>query len=149
MNPTEEEAEVNGAVIGELAGLSIRRVQQLAAEGVLPRASRGKFWFMASVRAMLKHYRERAEGHTVERQQFERDKAQTDSLLKKRELDELDGKLYRCDQVHAVWGGVVAEFRKVIEGEKISQAAKNRILAGLREVNVDEYLTGELAEDEG
>lgn len=48
-------------VIARVLLLTERRVQQLAAEGVIPKASRGQYDFIESVRGYIRHLREQIE----------------------------------------------------------------------------------------
>jgi phage terminase Nu1 subunit (DNA packaging protein) len=50
------------STIAKLFDLTERRVQQLAAEGVIPRANKGKYELVASVQNYIKYLRERAVG---------------------------------------------------------------------------------------
>ncbi len=50
------------STIAKLFDLTERRVQQLAAEGVIPRANKGKYELVASVQNYIKYLRERSVG---------------------------------------------------------------------------------------
>lgn len=51
------------ATIGNILGISARRVQQLAQEGVLPKAGRGRYQLVACVQAYIRYWQDRAVGH--------------------------------------------------------------------------------------
>lgn len=49
-------------VIARLLDLTERRVQQLASERIIPKASRGRYDFVESVRAYIRHLRDQVDG---------------------------------------------------------------------------------------
>ena len=59
------ETPVSAAVIGQLIGVSARRVTQLRDEGIIPAGPRGKFILGQAVRAYCAHMRPASGGHAA------------------------------------------------------------------------------------
>jgi phage terminase Nu1 subunit (DNA packaging protein) len=103
-----------GGTIAKLLNISQRRVQQLAAEGVIPRAERGKFPLVESIRGYIKYLQDRAVGNDSAPLDIHADRArltraQADKI--ELELDELRGSLIRVPIVENHWQGMVASMR--------------------------------------
>jgi len=58
-------ADVTAETLAKLFELTERRVQQLASDGIIPRAGRGAYPLMDSVRGYLRYLKERAEGRSA------------------------------------------------------------------------------------
>ena len=72
-----------------------------------------------------------------------------DMELKEITLQRERNKVLPADTVQALWTGVITEFRQMIERERIPEAVKNRILSKLRGISLDEYVAGEVTDDDG
>lgn len=114
------------AIIAKLFDLDERRVQQLAKSGVLPAASLRpyKFDLLPTVKAYIKHLRERANGKeakTADTAQAEADKLRAEADLKQSkakiaemQLKELEGKMHRSEDVEAMTTDLVYTVRGMI-----------------------------------
>ena len=101
-------------VIAKLLDLSERRVQQLSREGVIPKAERGQYDLIGSVRGYVRYLRDQAvksqagaPDYMAERARFIRaraDLAEMDAQEKRRSL-------IAADQVEAAWIAVLALLR--------------------------------------
>lgn len=101
-------------VIAKLLDLSERRVQQLSREGVIPKATRGQYDLVGSVRGYVRYLRDqavaaqaRAPDYAVERARLIR--AQAD--LSEMEAQEKRRSLIAADQIEAAWIAVLALLR--------------------------------------
>lgn len=113
-------------IIAKLFDLDVRRVQQLAKEGTLPAASTRpyKFDLLPTVKAYIKHLREKANGKeqkNADTVQAEADKLRAEADLKQSkakiaemQLKELEGKMHRSDDVEAVTNDLVYTVRSMI-----------------------------------
>jgi hypothetical protein len=82
--------------------ITARRVQQLADDGVLPRAGRGKYLLIPCVQGYIKYWRDRAEGRGVEAgdgalYKARTRKTQAEALLAELDLAEAEGRLIPLD----------------------------------------------------
>ncbi|WP_347282710.1 protoporphyrinogen oxidase [uncultured Alistipes sp.] len=114
------------AIIAKLFDLDERRVQQLAKSGVLPAASTRpyKFDLLPTVKAYIKHLRERANGKeakTADTAKAEADKLRAEADLKQSkakiaemQLKELEGKMHRSEDVEAMTNDLVFTVRSMI-----------------------------------
>ena len=98
-------------VIAKLLDLSERRVQQLSREGVIPKAERGQYDLIGSVRGYVRYLRDQAlkaqagaPDYTAERARFIRARAD----LAEMEAKEKRRSLIAADQVEAAWIAVLA-----------------------------------------
>lgn len=114
------------AIIAKLFDLDERRVQQLAKSGVLPAASTRpyKFDLLPTVKAYIKHLRERANGKeakTADTAKAEADKLRAEADLKQSkakiaemQLKELEGKMHRSEDVEAMTTDLVFTIRGML-----------------------------------
>jgi phage terminase Nu1 subunit (DNA packaging protein) len=101
-------------VISRLLDLSERRVQQLSREGVIPKAERGQYDLIGSVRGYVRYLRDQAlkaqanaPDYAAERARFIRARAD----LAEMEAEEKRRSLIAADQVEAAWIAVLALLR--------------------------------------
>lgn len=101
-------------VIARLLDLSERRVQQLSREGVIPKADRGQYDLIGSVRGYVRYLRDQAQkaqagapDYTAERARFIRARAD----LAEMEAEERRHALIAADQIEAAWIAVLALLR--------------------------------------
>ena len=114
------------AIIAKLFGVTERRVQQLAQEGIIPAAERRpyKFDLLPTVQAYIKHLSDKANGKeqkTADTVQAEADKLRAEADLKRSKADisdmqlkELEGKMHRSEDVEAVTNDLVYTIRGMI-----------------------------------
>jgi phage terminase Nu1 subunit (DNA packaging protein) len=101
-------------VIARLLDLSERRVQQLSREGVIPKAERGQYDLVGSVRGYVRYLRDQAlkaqagaPDYATERARFIRARAD----LAEMEAEEKRRSLIAADQIEAAWIAVLALLR--------------------------------------
>ena len=101
-------------VIARLLDLSERRVQQLSREGVIPKAERGQYDLIGSVRGYVRYLRDQAlkaqagaPDYAAERARFIRARAD----LAEMEADEKRRSLIAAEQIEAAWIAVLALLR--------------------------------------
>jgi len=102
------------AVIAKLLDLSERRIQQLSREGVIPKATRGQYDLIGSVRGYVRYLRDQAVSaqagapdYAVERARFIRARAD----LAEMEAQQRRGSLIAADDAEAAWIAVLALLR--------------------------------------
>lgn len=113
-------------IIAKLFDLDVRRVQQLAKEGILPVASQRpyKFDLLPTVKAYIRYLRDRANGKeakTADTVKAEADKLRAEADLKQSkakiaelQLKELEGKMHRSEDVEALTNDLVYTARSMI-----------------------------------
>ncbi len=101
-------------VIAKLLDLSERRVQQLSREGVIPKATRGQYDLIGSVRGYVRYLRDQAAkaqagapDYAAERARFIRARAD----LAEMEAEEKRGAVIAAGDVEAAWIAVLALLR--------------------------------------
>jgi phage terminase Nu1 subunit (DNA packaging protein) len=101
-------------VIARLLDLSERRVQQLSREGVIPKAERGQYDLIGSVRGYVRYLRDQAlkaqagaPDYAAERARFIRARAD----LAEMEVEEKRRSLIAAEQIEAAWIAVLALLR--------------------------------------
>lgn len=100
--------------IAKLLVLTERRVQQLAREGILPKAEHGRYELAPVVQAYIKYLRDRAIGADTPGEDGDHKRR----LMKARadiaefEAQRLSGDLVPVDQVEKTWTDIVANFRQ-------------------------------------
>jgi phage terminase Nu1 subunit (DNA packaging protein) len=102
------------AVIAKLLDLSERRVQQLSREGVIPKATRGQYDLIGSVRGYVRYLRDQAvkaqagaPDYASERARFIRARAD----LAEMEAEEKRGSVIAAEDVEAAWIAVLSLLR--------------------------------------
>ena len=113
-------------IIAKLFDLDVRRVQQLAKDGILPAASQRpyKFDLLPTVKAYIRYLRDRANGKeakTADTVKAEADKLRAEADLKQSkakiaelQLKELEGKMHRSEDVEALTNDLVYTARSMI-----------------------------------
>ena len=101
-------------VIARLLDLSERRVQQLSREGVIPKAERGQYDLIGSVRGYVRYLRDQAlkaqagaPDYAAERARFIRARAD----LAEMEAEEKRRSLIAAEEIEAAWIAVLALLR--------------------------------------
>jgi len=135
-------------VIAKLLDLSERRVQQLSREGVIPKAERGQYDLIGSVRGYVRYLRDQAvkaqagaPDYAAERARFIRARAD----LAEMEAEQRRRSLIAADQIEAAWIDVLALLRTRLLGlpDRLAPQAfdqstvgdtRNLIRAAIREV---------------
>lgn len=114
------------AIIAKLFGVTDRRVQQLAKDGVIPAASVRpyKFDLLPTVQAYIRYLSDKSNGKeskSADTVQAEADKLRAEADLKQSkakiaemQLKELEGKMHRSEDVEAVMNDLVYTVRSMI-----------------------------------
>jgi len=124
------------AVIAKLLDLSERRVQQLSREGVIPKATRGQYDLIGSVRGYVRYLRDQAVSaqagapdYAVERARYIRARAD----LVEMEANQRRGALIAADDIEAAWIKVLALLRTRVLALPDRLAPQVHIAANLTE----------------
>ena len=101
-------------VIAKLFGLSERRVQQMAKDGIIPKAEKGKYELVGCVRGYIKFLQERAFGKDIitidaHQERARLLKAQADKT--ELEVKALNGELLPKVEVEIEWASMVTAFK--------------------------------------
>lgn len=114
------------AIIARLFGVTERRVQQLAKEGIIPAAQNKpyKFDLLPTVQAYIRYLSDKANGKeqkSTDTVQAESDKLRADADLKRSkarmaelQLQELEGNMHRSEDVEAMTNDLVYTVRSMI-----------------------------------
>lgn len=114
------------AIIAKLFGVTDRRVQQMAKEGIIPIEQKKpyKFDLLPTVQAYIKYLSDKANGKeqkSSDTVQAEADKLRAEADLKRSKADiadmqlkELEGKMHRSEDVEAMTNDLVYTIRSMI-----------------------------------
>lgn len=114
------------AIIAKLFGVTDRRVQQLAKEGIIPAAQSRpyKFDLLPTVQSYIKYLSDKANGKdqkSTDTVQAEADKIRAEADLKQSkakiaemQLKELEGKMHRSEDVEAMTNDLVYTVRSMV-----------------------------------
>lgn len=111
---------VSGGILGDLIGVTERRIRQLAEEGVLSRVSKGRYALHGSVKGYIVHLktnRDLKEKEPEGDMDWDKEKAIHERV--KREMAEMKlaqmrGELHRSTDVEQVMNDMLASFRTKI-----------------------------------
>ena len=124
------------AVIAKLLDLSERRVQQLSREGVIPKATRGQYDLVGSVRGYVRYLRDQAVSaqagapdYAAERARYIRARAD----LAEMEANQWRGALIAADDIEVAWIKVLALLRTRVLALPDRMAPQVHALASLSE----------------
>ena len=101
-------------VIAKLLDLTPRRVQQLAADGVIPKAERGKYDLVGAVRGYVRSLRERAAAGATGAAAYGKHRArltQARAAMAAMEREQLSKELIPADDIEGAWLAVTAIMR--------------------------------------
>ena len=115
---------VGAKELAELFGVSVRRIDQLKAEGIIEGEGRpSRYKLVPTIKRYIKYLSDKAAGREKKQTtaQQEEEKLKAEVRIKKAkaktaelELDELQGKMHRAEDVEAVVTGHVYEVRSML-----------------------------------
>ncbi|MFP4976374.1 hypothetical protein ACE6ED_13305 [Paenibacillus sp. CN-4] len=111
----QSEMTLTAVQLSELLGLTPRRVQQLAEEGIIVRSGRGKYNAVGSVQNYMRFQREN--GSTTSEVDYFDERALHERAKRKKaelELAVMQGDLHRSGDVELVMNDMIAAFRSRI-----------------------------------
>lgn len=118
----------NAAIIAKLFGVTDRRIQQLAKEGIIPAAQKRPYMFdlLPTVQSYIRYLSDKANGReakNADTAQVEMEKLRAEADMKRSKADmtamqlkELEGKMHRSEDVEAVTNDLVYTVRSMIIG---------------------------------
>ena len=110
----------NAAIIAKLFGVTDRRIQQLAKEGIIPAAQQRPYMFdlLPTVQSYIRYLSDKANGReakSADAAQVEMEKLRAEADMKRSKADkELEGKMHRSEDVEAVTNDLVYTVRSMI-----------------------------------
>lgn len=133
---------VSAAVLGDLFGVTDRRIRQMAEEGIVARAAKGRYKLVESIKNYLLTLKLAAEGVGVELADgeinFDEEKALHERV--KRHISELKlqimkGELHKAEDVEIVMMDMLVAFKTKIMGipSKVAPILENRDAAFIKD----------------
>ena len=116
----------NAAIIAKLFGVTDRRIQQLAKEGIIPAAQKRPYMFdlLPTVQSYIRYLSDKANGReakSADTAQVEMEKLRAEADMKRSKADmaamqlkELEGKMHRSEDVEAVMTDLVYTIRSML-----------------------------------
>lgn len=136
----EPESEtVQDKELAELSDLSIRHIHRFADEGVIPRSvTKGNYLFRASVRGIIRYYRDQSSGITEGKAKDVARKAKADA--NSAELDEAEkrGLLMFREDAARIFAEARVEIRQLIEKAAIPEKVKVKLCADIAKLKLVE-----------
>lgn len=117
---------VDSKIIAQLFGVTTRRVQQLAQEGIISATKQGnanKYDLLPTIQRYIKHLSEKATGKEASKKDTETEgrRLEAEADLKRSKADmaalhlkELEGKMHRSEDVEAVMTDLVYTIRSML-----------------------------------
>lgn len=102
------------SVIARFLNLTERRVQQLARDGIIPKAEKGKYDLVGCVQGYIAYLQARAFGKDSESIDMHAERSRLLKLQADRaqmELDVMLSKLIPAEEAEELWAGLLATFR--------------------------------------
>lgn len=133
---------VSAAVLGEMFGVTDRRIRQMAEEGIVIRASKGRYKLVDSIKSYLLTLKLAAEGVGVELADGEIDFDEEKALHEKvkRHISELKlqimkGEVHKAEDVETVMMDMLVAFKTKIMGipSKAAPILENRDAAFIKD----------------
>lgn len=133
---------VSAAVLGEMFGVTDRRIRQMAEEGIVIRASKGRYKLVDSIKSYLLTLKLAAEGVGVELADGEIDFDEEKALHErvKRHISELKlqimkGEVHKAEDVETVMMDMLVTFKTKIMGipSKAAPILENRDAAFIKD----------------
>lgn len=113
----ESRAEFPAPVIARLLNITERRLQQLAKEGIVPKASRGRYPLAGCVRGYVTYLQDLAEqSRKVERDGVRSTLLQEQTKKLQIENAEAEGRLVSVEEVHTVLTEVATIYASQLDG---------------------------------
>lgn len=141
---------VSAAVLGNIFGVTDRRVRQMAEEGIIVRAAKGRYNLVESLKNYILSLKLAAEGATADSPDGEIDFDEEKALHErvKRHISELKlqtmkGELHKAEDVERVMSDMLAAFKTRVMNipSKVAPVLEDRDAAYIKE-----RLTGEVIE---
>jgi phage terminase Nu1 subunit (DNA packaging protein) len=132
---------VSVKVVAKFLELTPRRIQDLAKRGILPKASRGQYEFLPTVKAYIQYLQGIVQGKVDEstdenyRQQYNKFRAERERL----EVMRLKEELLPADQVASAWAKETIAFKTKMRA--IPTSIAQRVLSATSLHEVQEVLT--------
>ena len=111
----------NAAIIAKLFGVTDRRIQQLAKEGIIPASQKRPYMFdlLPTVQSYIRYLSDEAKSADTAQVEMEKLRAEADMKRSKADmaamqLKELEGKMHRSEDVEAVTNDLVYTVRSMI-----------------------------------
>ena len=109
----------NAAIIAKLFGVTDRRIQQLAKDGIIPAAQKRPYMFdlLPTVQSYIRYLSDKANGReakSADTAQVEMEKLRAEADMAAMQLKELEGKMHRSEDVEAVTNDLVYTVRSMI-----------------------------------
>lgn len=123
---TSKQNLVDSKIIAQLFGVTTRRVQQLAQEGIISATKQGnanKYDLLPTIQRYIKHLSEKANGKETSKKDTETEgrRLEAEADLKRSKADmaalqlkELEGKMHRSEDVEAVMTDLVYTIRSML-----------------------------------
>lgn len=101
-------------IIAKLFGLTTRRVQQLSAEHVIPKAERGRYELVPAVQGYIKYLKDRAIGGDIgagDESEHKRRLLKARADIAEMEAERLAGDLVPTEEVERVWTDIMGRVK--------------------------------------
>ncbi len=128
-------AKIHELELAALAGVTTRRIRQLAEAGKIPPPVESFFPAFESISKLITHFRTANEELRMEKLA----KLTAERKLRELELDEAVKRLIPFALVECVWTGVMRELTTKISHASIPDAVKNDLRRDLQSIPIDQY----------
>lgn len=128
----------DGATLARLSGLTERRIQQLATEGVLSTAGKDLYRFEQCVGALIEYYREQAKGMTAEKARDQARQAKADADRAEMAAAREKGLVMLSADAKRMWTDGFVKIRDVVQRSTLTAAQKKDLTEKMQKIQLTE-----------
>lgn len=129
--------------LADLAGITDRRVRQLADEGVIPKPpmsgeGRGKYPFTACIKGIVGHFREQANGQSADKARDQARQAKADADRAEMAAAKDAGTLMLTADARRMWSDGFVKIRDCIVRSSLTAKQKKELTEKMQKIKVEQ-----------
>lgn len=130
---------IPGEKLCALTGFTDRWHRDLAKRGYFPPPDNGQFHFFATIKGLLRYFREQAEKSREDIEVARKEKLDKENILLQLKIDEAERRLVPLAAVETAWEFIIVELRQGIQSAPLSDTEKRILLDRLQKIPIDDY----------
>lgn len=130
---------IPGDKLCALTGFTDRWHRDLAKRGYFPPPDNGQFHFFATIKGLLRYFREQAEKSREDIEVARKEKLDKENILLQLKIDEAERRLVPLAAVETAWEFIIVELRQGIQSAPMPEHEKRTLLDRLQKIPIDDY----------